>query len=99
MLSCRVEGVRRRRRVPDFDWLAPTSCVEESDFPRLIDVKSSNAETAALAKVALKTLSTRPVFTRFVVSTGATFQRLRTTYFEDAILMSLKGRNQIVLEA
>ncbi len=95
MLSCLAVGVRRRRRVPDFDGLVPACVVEETDFPRRIDANSSNAETAALVKVALKELSTAPVFTRLVLSTGATFQRLRTRYFEDVMIPSLKRQKAI----
>ena len=90
-----MEGVRRRLRVPVvapvFDSLPPTAGEEGKDVPRRTDVYSSNAVTADLVKVALNIGSTRPALTRFVVRTGATFQRLRTTYFEDAaIAMSLQ---------
>ena len=58
-----------------------------------MDVYSSNAFVAAFVMVALKVESTRPASTRFVVRTGATFQRLRTTYFWDAMLNDLASFN------
>lgn len=92
-LSCLVEVVRRRLRVPVvFDTVSFSLNVDKEEIgcPCRMDVYSSNADTAAFVKVALNVEFARPAFTRFVVSTGAIFQRLRTTYFEDAIAMSLE---------
>ena len=56
--------------------------------PRRVEVYSSNAMTAARLRVSLNARSTRPVVTRFVFKTGATFHKFRIMYRgEDAAMI------------
>jgi len=89
--SNREEEFRRRLRVWVFGsgGLAAVDADGGGVEPRRIEAYSSNAATAALVRVELKAVSTRPMSTRFVVRTGATFQRLRTKYFEEDVIATL----------